>query len=59
MKLLKYLFSPGSYLPEWDNEATQVLFLAGKADVIGGHKHLPQNVHFVKWSPEGAICVAV
>lgn len=59
VKLSEHPFSPDTYLTEWDNEATQVLLLAGEADVICGHKHLPQNVHFVKGCPEGAVCVAV
>ena len=59
MQLLRAPFPADTYLTEWDDEATQVLLLAGKADVICGHKHLPQNVHFVERSPEGAVCVAV
>lgn len=58
-KLLEYPLWPDTYLPEWDDEATQILALAGKADIICGHKHLPQNVHFVERSPEGAVGVAV
>ena len=59
IKPLKHPFPPATYLSQWDNEATQVLLLAGEADIVRGHKHLPQNVHFVEWSPEGAVCVAI
>lgn len=59
IKLLKHPLPPSTYLSQWDNEATQVLLLAGEADIVRGHKHLPQNVHFVEWSPEGAVCVAI
>ena len=56
---LKHPLPPATYLSQWDNEATQVLLLAGEADIVRRHKHLPQNVHFVERSPEGAVCVAI
>lgn len=48
-----------THLAKGDDEATQRLFLAGEADVVGGHKHLSQDVHLVKGSPQGAVCVTV
>lgn len=48
-----------TYFAEWDDEAAEVFLLAGEADVIRGDKHLTQNVHLVKGSPEGAVGVAV
>lgn len=48
-----------THLSQWDNKAAQVFFLASKTDVICRHKHLAQNVHFVKWSPQSAICVPI
>ena len=48
-----------THLSEGDDEAAQGLLLAGKADVVGGDKHLAQNVHLVEGGPEGAVCVPV
>lgn len=36
-----------------------ILFLAGKADVVAGDKHLARDVQLVEWGPQGAACVAV
>lgn len=46
-------------LSQWDNEAAQSLLLAGEADVVGGDKHLSQDVHLVKGGPQSAVCVSV
>lgn len=48
-----------THLTQGDDEATQCLFLAGEADVVGGNKHLSQDVHLVKGGPQGAVCVSV
>lgn len=46
-------------LSQGDDEAAQRLFLAGEADVVGGNEHLPQDVHLVEGSPQGAVRVSV
>lgn len=47
------------HLSEGDDEAAHSLLLAGETDVVGGDKHLAQDVHLVEGGPEGAICVPV
>lgn len=47
------------HLTQGDDETAQRLLLAGEADVVGGHKHLPQDVHLVKRRPQRAVCVSV
>lgn len=47
------------HLSQRDDEAAQRLFLAGEADVVGGDKHLSQDVHLVKGCPQGAARVSV
>lgn len=48
-----------TYLSQRDDQAAQCLFFAGEADVVGGNKHLPQDVHLVEGSPQGAVRVSV
>lgn len=48
-----------TYLSEGDDEAAHGLLLTGETDVVGGDKHLAQDVHLVEGGPEGAICVPV
>lgn len=52
-------FSVTPHLSQGDDEAAQRLLLAGEADVVGGNKHLSQNVYLVKGSPQGAVCVPI
>lgn len=55
--MIKLYFLP--HLTQGDDEAAQRLLLAGEADVVGGHKHLAQDVHLVKRRPQRAICVSI
>ena len=48
-----------THLSQRDDEAAQRLLFTGEADIVGGNKHLPQNVHLVKGGPQGAVCVSV
>lgn len=48
-----------THLTQRDDEATQCLFLAGEADVVGGDKHLSQDVHLVKGGPQGTVGVSI
>lgn len=59
MDALKYGLPLDTYFTEWNYEAAEVFLLAGEADVVCGDKHLAQNVHLVKGSPEGAVGVAI
>lgn len=52
-------FPVKTHLPQGDDEAAQRLLLAGEADVVGGDKHLSQDVYLVKGSPQGAVCVPI
>lgn len=58
IKLLKHPLPPSTYLSQWDNEATQVLLLAGEADIAPWTQTSAPKCAF-EWSPEGAVCVAI
>lgn len=38
---------------------TCLFCLASKTDIVIGHKHLTENVDFIEWGPQSAVCVPI